>query len=203
MYRPNSKDCLTQRWLAAGEELSGPSPPLFGYYLPRMDAESNHSSERMFLPNLNVYLTCVFVLGSLFSSTEVTALPRAFLWVAVLMTTHSLEDAGRSSAIFWFYYYFFALLLGIVWLAKGLSPRIRNPERERRYRLGHLLLIGANILGILGILLLFFHHRSLGNEVAASEMNHQPINAAMAFMLICAPIGLYMIWSSRQRPEPD
>jgi hypothetical protein len=185
---------------------------LFGYYVLRMEAESKHSSERMFLPNLNVYLTCVFGLSFLFSGTVITALPRAVFGYALLKVTAAMGQVDLdfiTRVTFWFYYGFFALVLGIFWLTMGLSPRIRLPEWERRYRLGHLFLSGANILGIMGVVAVVLHQRSLRYAITpnqipyASLLDHQPINVAIAIMLICAPVGLFMVWSSRQRPEPD
>jgi hypothetical protein len=130
----------------------------------------------------------------------------ALLKVTAAMDHVDLDFITR--VVFW-YYYCFAIVLGIVWLIVGLSPRIRLPERERRDRLRHLFLIGTNILGIIGFLTVLLHQRSLRYAITpnqipyASELDHQPINVAMAIMLICAPMGLYMVWSSRQRPEPD
>jgi hypothetical protein len=57
--------------------------------------------------------------------------------------------------------------------------------------------------------MVFLNQRSLRNSIIpnqvpyASELDHQPLNVAMVIMLICAPIGLYMVSSSRQRPERD
>jgi len=171
----------------------------------------NRSPPRMFLPNLNVYLTCVFGLSLLFSSTAISALPRAICGYALLNVTAAMGQADLDFILrvtFWFYYGLFAVVLGIVWLVVRLFPQIRLPERERRYRLGHLILNGSNILGIIGFLTVLLHQRSLRNSIIpnqvpyASELDHQPLNVAMTIMLICAPIGLYMIWSAQQRAEP-
>jgi hypothetical protein len=166
----------------------------------------------MFLPNLNVCLACVFGLSFLFSSTVVSALPRGVFGYALLSVTAAIGQADLDfilRVVFWFYYGFFAVVLGIIWLMVGLSPRIRLPKRERRYRLGHLILIGANILGIIGFLTVLLQQRSLRNSIIpnqvpyASELDRQALNVAMAIVLICAPIGLFMVLSSRQRSERD
>jgi hypothetical protein len=96
-----------------------------------MDAQSNHSSERVFLPNLNVYLACVFAVGALFSSTEITALPRELFGYALLMMTRPLDEAGQLflfRAMFWFYYGVFAVVLGFVWTTKGYLPEFDSPN---------------------------------------------------------------------------
>jgi hypothetical protein len=165
----------------------------------------------MFLPNLNVYLACVFGLSFVFSSGVIGIAPMAIVYALAGVITVILGQDPFSVLryAFWFYYYLFAIVLGIVWINVGLSPAIRLPERERRYRLGHWLLSGTNIVGIVGLIATVLHQRSRYEPTTPDRLAHatevfdRPIIVAMTIVLVCAPIGLFMIWSSRRRTEPD
>lgn len=80
------------------------------------------------------------------------------------------------------------------WWQRGLSPRQRNPERERRFQVGHVLLAVFNVT-----MVAMFLGSSLG---AYSLLPRLPQAAGIVVALMSlAPMGvlagLVMVWSAR------
>jgi heme/copper-type cytochrome/quinol oxidase subunit 2 len=167
--------------------------------------------QHRFLPNLNVYLACVFGLSFLFSSGVIGIAPRAIVYAlaGVVAVIAGQNPFSVLRIAFWFYYFLFAIVLGIVWLVAGLSPRFPVSKREHRYRLGHWLLRCTNVVGIVGLIATFLDQRALHEAATPEQIAHasatfyRPIVITLTIVLVCAPMALYMVWSSRQRPEPD
>ncbi|WP_367154924.1 hypothetical protein [Methylomonas sp. HYX-M1] len=90
-------------------------------------------------------------------------------------------------------YLLIAIALIIVWHSIGLSPSTIIPEREKRFKQGHLLVAIANVISISTtalVLLIVFKYAAFGNLPFL-------LMPFALFVIVAWIVGLIMIWSSR------
>ena len=90
-------------------------------------------------------------------------------------------------------YLLIAIALIIVWRSVGLSPSTIIPEREKRFKQGHLLVAIANVISISTtalVLLIVLKYAAFGNLPFF-------LMPFALFVIVAWIVGLIMIWSSR------
>ena len=143
----------------------------------------------MFWKNLNMFLA-----GSLVLNLATGGMVASTIAMPLTLLAHHL---GFRDAVWLFMVGYLAIPLGlaVVWIVRGLSPEYRNPERERRYTIGHRLMLVANLVlllaGLVPLLLVWL-------------TGQQDFMYLMWFAVILIPpavvaggVGFYMVWSSR------
>ena len=147
-----------------------------------------------FWRNLNVF-TVAFVLVAAVG-----------IWVLVIPVSLALKlvTASRQAEALAFplAYAVLAAVLGGWWWKFGLSPRVRRPGSERRFRCGHVVLAICNGLALGGL---------AAGYVLPSLLTHTklpPMPAVAALILMVYPLipivgiaGLVMVLGSRAAPE--
>lgn len=159
--------------------------------MQRAEENTTTHAKPSFWRDLNVFVAAFAVIASVGSSIIVIPLS---LLVKLVVPARQAELVAYPLG--------HALLaLGLIfwWWKHGLSPRERNPARERRFRWGHVLLAVFNVA-----LLAMFATSLLGSF---SMLPRMPAVAGVIVPLITlAPmgvaVGLWMVWTSRGKtPE--
>ena len=141
----------------------------------------------MFLHNLNVFVSCLVVAGM------TVAGPVALLVLIVLKPFFS--DSEAVGYAYLIAYLMLGASLAIAWWRVGLSPATRNPEREGRFRTGHVVLALTNIFAISAIAGPMLLAKATGDSNLAMLAWFSLPVYALGF--IAWPAGLFMVWSSR------
>ena len=142
----------------------------------------------MFFQNLNVFAAC-FALSIMFVAGPL------IMVISILLAPLGQVFKGHAGHMFPIAYLLLVLPLVFFWWKTGLSPGIRKPERERRYRMGHWLVGITNVMTIGAFTLPFLLARFSGNHnLAMLVWFALPV---YAFGFLVWAVGLFMIWSSR------
>ena len=142
----------------------------------------------MRLANLNIFLAC------LVPSYFLLSFPAVLLVMIVTAPFQALIKNHESWLLFSPYLLiFFALLL--LSFKYDLSPKVRKPERERRYRIGHWLIGAMHIVALVAVI----------TPLILAKLSHNPEN--VLYLWFAMPVivvgffvwasGLFMVWSSR------
>jgi len=91
-------------------------------------------------------------------------------------------------------------VLGYWWWKHGLSPRLRDPAREWRFRWGHRLLAVFNISLLAMFVFSFMASLSRLPAIPGIRGLVLPLVSLAALAPIAVLAGLAMVWSSRARP---
>ena len=142
----------------------------------------------MRLANLNVFLACL-VLSYFLLSTP------AMLLVMIVTAPFQALIKNHESWLFFSSYLliFFSLLL--LSLKYDLSPKVRKPERERRYRIGHRLIGVMHIIALVAVITPFIFAKLSNNSENALYLWFAMPVIAVGFFVWAS--GLFMVWSSR------
>ena len=142
----------------------------------------------MRLANLNIFLAC------LVPSYMLLTAPAVMLVMIVTAPFQALIKNHESWLFFGSYILIFLSLL-LLSLKYDLSPKVRKPERERRYRIGHWLIGAMHIIALVAVI----------TPSILAKLSHNPDNAL--YLWLAMPViavgffvwasGLFMVWSSR------
>lgn len=146
--------------------------------------------ERTFWRNLNVFIAA-FVLG-LAAGGWLLMVPTALV-LRLFMERQRAELVALPAS-----YAVLAVVLAWYWWRSGLSPTVRRPDREGRFRKGHALLLASNVLagGMVVssfVLPALLQHTKLPKLPALAAL----IMAALPIGIIAGIAGLIMVWSAR------
>ena len=142
----------------------------------------------MRLANLNVFL------ASLVLSYFLLSAPAMMLVMIVTIPFQALIKNHESWLVFISYLLIlFSLLL--LSLKYDLSPKIRKPERERRYRIGHWLIGAMNIIALVAVITPFIIAKISNNPENALYLWFAIPVIGIGFFVWAS--GLFMVWSSR------
>ncbi len=139
------------------------------------------------LRNLNVFIACWVLAGATIGA------PVALLVSFALRPI--LGERAASTYMFSSGYLILGLVLAFMWWKTGLSPDVRKPGRESRFKAGHRILAVTTFLGGAAVVVPFLLAKVTGN----SNLAMLAWFAIPVYMLafIAWPAGLFMVWSSR------
>lgn len=127
------------------------------------------------------------------------------IWMLVIPVSLALKlfPASRQAEAMAFplAYALLAALLGGWWWKFGLSPRVRRPDRERRFRWGHVLLAICNVLALGGLAASYL----LPSLLTHTKLPAMPAVSALILMVyplipVAGIAGLIMVLGSRAAP---
>lgn len=139
----------------------------------------------MFLRNLNLFLPYFSLL-----STVLGTMLSTFTYIFFIKF---FPQTANPYLVPFTSYLLIVFALIVVWWRMGLSPSAIIPEREKRFKRGHLLVAIANFISVgttALVLLIAFKYTTFGN------LPFLLIPFAF-FVLVAWIVGLIMIWSSR------
>ncbi|OQW72732.1 MAG: hypothetical protein BVN35_13820 [Proteobacteria bacterium ST_bin11] len=139
----------------------------------------------MFLRNLNLFLPCFSLL-----STVLGTMLSGFTYIFFIKF---FPQAANPYLVPLTSYLLIAIALIIVWWRIGLSPSTIIPEREKRFKKGHLLVAIANCISITTaalVLLMALKYATFGSLPFL-------LMPFALFVIVAWIVGLIMIWSSR------
>jgi hypothetical protein len=157
-----------------------------------MKTDTNPISEikcnRSLLSNLNVFIAC-FILLAMFAAGPIIMI------VSLLLAPVGQYFKGHAGFMYPVAHFSLTLPLIFFWWKTGLSPTSRNPERQRRYLIGHWMVGITNLMTTVALTLPFLlAHFSGNSNLVMLAWIAFPV---YAFGFLFFGIGLFLIWSSR------
>lgn len=141
----------------------------------------------MFWANINVFIAC-FILLAMFAAGPL------FVVISIVLAPLGKVSRLPVQLMYPVAYFLLSLPLLFFWWKTNLAPALRNPSRERRYRVGHWLVGLTNVAAIAAFSGPFFLARISGNpDLVMFAWLALPVYALAPLVWI---IGLFMIWSS-------
>jgi len=149
----------------------------------------DRSADWRLLPRFNVYLAGVFLLTVItwFVGRSVALVISYAIYFLIAIFTGVNPLLTSQNAMLVLPVGFCLLLIPALFVSE-LSPSRRISERELFYLLGHVILFGTSIVSAVALLF-------------ELQLNHRLLIIAPVVEMIGAPIGLFLVWSSRAPKE--
>ena len=142
----------------------------------------------MRLANLNVFLACL-VLSYFLLSTP------AMMLVMIVTSPFNALIKNHESWLFFSSYLLIFISLLLLSLKYNLSPKVRKPERERRFRVGHWLIGVMHIIALVSVVTPFLIAKISNNPENGLYLWFAIPVIGIGFFVWAS--GLFMVWSSR------